>query len=80
MHGVILGVGVSVADARLAPEGLVGVGQSLHVSGALLVDPGGEEALGLVDVAGPGGTVIHIHGHLHVLGVLFAGGAVHYSA
>ena len=74
MHGVILGVGVGVADARLAPEGLVGVGQSLHVSGALLVDPGGEVALGLVDLAGPGGPVIHVHTDLYIILILLDGG------
>ena len=74
MHGVVLGVGVSVADARLTPEGLVGVGQSLHVSGALLVDPGGEEALGFVDLAGPGGPVIHVHTDLYIILILLDGG------
>ena len=39
-----------------------------------LVDPGGEEALGLIDGAGPGGTVIHVHGDLHVVAVLLDGG------
>ena len=54
----------------------MGVHQGLDVRSGLLVDPGGEEALGLVHMAGPCGTVIHIHGNLHVLGILLAGGQV----
>ena len=52
----------------------MGVGQSLHVSGALLVDPGGEEALGFVDLAGPGGPVIHVHTDLYIILILLDGG------
>ena len=52
----------------------MGVSQRLHVSGALLVDPGGEEALGLVDLAGPGGAVIHIHADLYIILILLDGG------
>ena len=70
-HGLLVG-----ADALRAPQGVVGIDQGLHMGRGLLVDPGGEEALGFVHMAGPGGTVIHIHRHLHVLGVLLAGGQV----
>ena len=63
-------------EALVAPEAVVGVHQGLDVGGGLLVDPGGEEGLGLVDVAGPGWPVIHVHGDLHVLGVLLHGGQV----
>ena len=55
---------------------MVRVDERLNVGRGLLVDPGGEEGLGLIDVAGPGRTVIHIHGHLDVLGVLLAGGQI----
>ena len=85
-EGPLVGQGTALAlgawpsrrrtDALVAPQGVVRVHQSLHVGRGLLVDPGGEEALGLVDVAGPGGTVIHVHGDLHVLGVLLAGGQI----
>ena len=54
----------------------MGVDESLDVSGALLVDPGGEEALGLIDGAGPGGTVVHVHADLHIVLVLLDGGQV----
>ena len=46
------------------------------MGGFLLVDPGGEVALGLIDFAGPGGTVIHVHGHGDVLAVLLHVGQV----
>ena len=52
----------------------MGISQRLHVSGALLVDPGGEEALGLVDLAGPGGPVIHVHTDLYIILILLDGG------
>ena len=39
----------------------------------LLVDPRGEVSLGLVDLAGPGRTVVHVHGDLHVVAVLLGG-------
>ena len=74
VHGVAFGIGVGVADALLAPQGLVGVGQSLDMGGAFLVDPGGEEALRFVDLAGPGGPVVHIHADFHIVLVLLDGG------
>ena len=46
------------------------------MGGGFLVDPRREEALRLIDVAGPCGTVVHIHRNLDVLGVLPAGGQV----
>ena len=52
----------------------MGLRQGLDVGRVFLVDPGGEEGLSLVDVAGPGGPVVHIHGDLHVLGILLHGG------
>ena len=54
----------------------MGVHQGLDVGGVFLVDPGGEVALGLVHLAGPGGPVIHIHGHLYVVAVLLHAGQV----
>ena len=74
VHGVPLGVGVLVTDALLAPQAVVGVDEGLDVGGGLLVDPGGEEALGLIDLAGPGGPVVHVHGDLHVVAVLLHAG------
>ena len=44
------------------------------MGGALLVDPGGEEALGFVDLAGPGGPVIHVHTDLYIILILLDGG------
>ena len=64
------------ADALVAVERLVGVHQRLDVGGGFLVDPGGEEALGLIDLASPGGTVVHVHADLHVVAVLLHGGQV----
>ena len=55
---------------------MVGVDKGLHMGRGLLVDPGGEEALGLIHMAGPCGTVIHVHGDLHILGILLAGGQI----
>ena len=52
----------------------MGVHQRLDMGGALLVDPGGEEALGLIDLAGPGGPVVHVHADLHVVAVLLHAG------
>ena len=52
------------------------VDESLHVRSGFLVDPGGEEALGLINVTGPCRTVVHVHGDLDVVGVLFAGGEI----
>ena len=63
-------------DALLAEQGVVGVHQSLDVGGVLLVDPSGEVGLGLVHLAGPGGTVVHVHGDLHVVAVLLHAGQV----
>ena len=54
----------------------MGVDQCLDVRRALLVDPRGEVCLGLVDLAGPAGTVVHVHGDLHVVAVLLDGGEV----
>lgn len=73
MHGVPGGVGIAVAQALRAEQGVVGVHQGLDVGGALLVDPGGEIGLGLIDGARPGGPVVHIHGHLHIVAVLLHG-------
>lgn len=42
VHGVPLGLGVGVADALVAPEGVVGVHQGLDVGGVLLVDQVGK--------------------------------------
>ncbi len=39
-----------------------------------LVDPGGEEALRLIDGSRPGGTVVHVHGDLHVVPVFLHAG------
>ena len=63
-------------QSGVAPQRVVRVDQCLDVRSGSLVDPGREEALGLVDVAGPRGTVIHVHGDLDVLGVLLAGGQI----
>ena len=52
------------------------VDEGLDVGCALLVDPRGEVGLGLVDLAGPAGTVVHVHGDLHVVAVLLDGGEV----
>ena len=84
-EGPLVGEGTALAlgggqlgghQALVAPQAVVGVHQRLNVGSGLLIDPGGEEALGLVDVARPCRTVIHVHGHLHVLGVLLAGGQI----
>ena len=76
VHGVPFGVGVGVADARFPPQGVVGVRKSLDVGRALLIDPGGEVALGLVDLAGPGRAVVHVHGYRYILAVLLHAGQV----
>ena len=55
---------------------MVRIDQSLDVRRGGLVDPGREEALGLIDMAGPRGTVVHVHGNLDVLGILLAGGQI----
>mgnify|MGYP000122907361 CR=1 FL=1 len=74
VHGVPLLVRVGMADTLVTPQGMVGVHQRLDMGGALLVDPGGEEALRLIDLAGPGGPVIHVHADLHIVSVLLDGG------
>ena len=61
------------ADALVTEHGLVGVDEGLDVRSGLLVDPRGEVSLGLVDLAGPGRTVVHVHGDLHVVAVLLGG-------
>ena len=63
-------------EALVAPQSVVRVDKGLHMGGGFLVDPRREEALGLIDVAGPCGTVVHIHRNLDVLGILLAGGQV----
>ena len=63
-------------QSGVAPQRVVRVDERLNVRRGFLVDPGREEALGLVDVAGPRGTVVHVHGDLDVLGILLAGGQI----
>ena len=46
------------------------------MSGLLLVDPSGEVALSLVDLAGPGGTIVHVHGNDDVVTVLLDVGQI----
>ena len=57
-------------DALGAPQRVVRVHHGLHVRGVLLVYPGREVALGLIDLAGPGRAVVHVHADLHVVAVL----------
>ena len=84
-EGPLIGEGTTLAllssqlrghQTLRAPQTVVSINESLHVGSGLLVDPSGEEALRLVHMTGPCGTIIHVHGHLHVLGVLLAGGQI----
>ena len=70
--GALVHAGLA-ADALVTEHGLVGVDEGLNVRSGLLVDPRGEVSLGLVDLAGPGRTVVHVHGDLHVVAVLLGG-------
>ena len=63
-------------QALSAPQTVVSIDQSLNVSSVLLVDPSGEEALGLVNMAVPCGTVVHVHGNLHIVSILLASGQI----
>ena len=70
--------GLRVGGARrLSPHSAWCASTRACTCGAVsFVDPGREEALSLIDVAVPGGTVVHVHGNLDVLRVLLAGGEV----
>ena len=68
-----LGVG---AGTGVAEQCQMCILQSLDVCGLLLVDPSGEVALGLVDFASPGGTIVHVHGNDNVVTVLLDVGQI----
>ena len=49
------------------------INKSLNVWCGLFVDPRWEVCLSLIDLAGPGRTIIHIHGDLDVVAILLNG-------
>ena len=65
--------GLLATNALIAKECLVSINKSLNVWCGLFVNPCWEVCLSLIDLAGPGRTVIHIHGDLDVVAILLNG-------